>query len=53
VIFAVCPVEGPTAPALQVEGLAVAALEQAIERAVRLAVGRDGIPGLAGLGTSP
>jgi L-aminopeptidase/D-esterase-like protein len=46
VIFAVCPTEGPTAPAPQVEGLAVAALEQAVERAVRLAVGRDGIPGL-------
>lgn len=47
VIFAVCPLEGPSAPLLQVEGLAVAALEQAVERAVRLAVGRDGIPGLA------
>lgn len=47
VIFAVCPLEGPAAPALQVEGLAVAALEQAVERAVRLAVGRDGVPGLA------
>jgi L-aminopeptidase/D-esterase-like protein len=31
---------------LQVEALAVAALELAIERAVRLARGRDGIPGL-------
>jgi len=47
VIFAIGPLEGPTAPAPQVEGLAVAALEQAVERAVRLAVGRDGIPGLA------
>lgn len=47
VIFAVCPVDGPTAPAPQVEGLAAAALEEAVERAVRLAVGRDGIPGLA------
>jgi L-aminopeptidase/D-esterase-like protein len=47
VIFAVCPVDGPTAPPPQVEGLAVAALEHALERAVRLAVGRDGIPGLA------
>jgi L-aminopeptidase/D-esterase-like protein len=47
VIFAICPLEGPAAPAPQVEGLAVAALEQAVERAVRLAVGRDGIPGLA------
>ena len=32
---------------LAAEGLAVAALEEAIERAVRLARGRDGIPGLA------
>ena len=48
VIFAVCPIDGPPAPPPQVEGLAVAALEQAVERAVRLAVGRDGIPGLAG-----
>jgi L-aminopeptidase/D-esterase-like protein len=47
VIFAVCPLEGPPAPPPQVEGLAVAALEQAVERAVRLAVGRDNIPGLA------
>jgi L-aminopeptidase/D-esterase-like protein len=47
VIFAVCPLDGPTAPSLQVEGLAVQALEEAVERAVRLAVGRDGIPGLA------
>jgi L-aminopeptidase/D-esterase-like protein len=30
-----------------IEAMAVAALEQAIERAVRLARGRDGIPGLA------
>lgn len=48
VIFAICPFEGPSAPPAQVEGLAVLALEQAVERAVRLAVGRDGIPGLAG-----
>jgi L-aminopeptidase/D-esterase-like protein len=47
VIFAICPLDGPTAPAPQVEGLAVAALEDAIERAVRRAAGRDGIPGLA------
>ncbi|HUQ79984.1 MAG TPA: P1 family peptidase [Gemmatimonadaceae bacterium] len=47
VIFAICPLDGPTAPSPQVEGLAVAALEQAVERAVRLAVGREGIPGLA------
>jgi L-aminopeptidase/D-esterase-like protein len=47
VIFGVCPLDGPTAPSTQVEGLAVMALEQAVERAVRLATGRDGIPGLA------
>jgi L-aminopeptidase/D-esterase-like protein len=47
VIFAVCPLEGPVVPAPQVEALAAAALEQAIERAVRLAAGRDGVPGLA------
>lgn len=50
VIFAVCPTVGPAAPAPQVEGIAVAALEEAVERAVRLAVGRDGIPGLADAG---
>jgi L-aminopeptidase/D-esterase-like protein len=47
VIFAICPLEGPPVPSPQVEGLAVAALEQAVERAVRLAIGREGIPGLA------
>ena len=47
VIFAICPLDGPSAPPPQVEGLAVTALENAVERAVRLAVGRDGIPGLA------
>lgn len=47
VIFAICPLEGPPAPPPQVEGLAVAALEQAVERAVTLAIGRDAIPGLA------
>jgi L-aminopeptidase/D-esterase-like protein len=47
VIFAVCPLDGPQAPTLQVEALAAAALEEAVERAVRFAVGRDGVPGLA------
>ena len=50
VIFAICPLDGPSAPPPQVEGLAVAALEDAVERSVRLAVGRDGIPGLADAG---
>ena len=47
VVFATCPLEGFAAAALQLEVLAVAALEGAIERAVRTARGRDGIPGLA------
>lgn len=45
---------GPATPArllgnalTSIEALAVAALEEAIERAVRMARGRDGIPGLA------
>jgi L-aminopeptidase/D-esterase-like protein len=58
VVFAVSPEAGerwnlevdgrrrPVAPMI-IEALAVAALERAIERAVRLARGRDGIPGLA------
>ena len=37
VIFAVCPLDGPSAPPPQVEAVAVAALGMAIERAVRLA----------------
>jgi hypothetical protein len=32
---------------MQIEALAVRALETAIERAVKLAKGREGIPGLA------
>ena len=52
VIFAICPLDGPQALPAQVEGLAVAALEQAVERAVTRAVGRDGIPGLADGGRS-
>jgi D-aminopeptidase len=50
VVFATCPMMEPTrdpAVALQAEALAVRALEEAIERAVRLARGRDGVPGLA------
>ncbi len=47
VIFAVSPMEGRTAPLLSAEVAAVAAVEGAIERAVRFAKGRDGIPGLA------
>jgi L-aminopeptidase/D-esterase-like protein len=52
VVFALCPLPrgGSTATpatAPHVEALAVQALESAIERGVRTARGRDGIPGLA------
>jgi L-aminopeptidase/D-esterase-like protein len=47
VVFALAPMEGRGAPLAQAEMLATSALEEAIERAVRLARGRDGIPGLA------
>ncbi|MBI5601111.1 MAG: P1 family peptidase [Gemmatimonadetes bacterium] len=48
VIFALSPLTGAPADPVRAEMLAVAALEQAIERAVRTAVGREGVPGLAG-----
>jgi L-aminopeptidase/D-esterase-like protein len=41
---ATAPFDGPT---MAIEALAVATLEEAIERAVRTARGRDGVPGLA------
>jgi L-aminopeptidase/D-esterase-like protein len=51
VVFALCPRSGHATQATEAlmpfEVLAVQALEEAIERAVRLARGRDGIPGLA------
>ena len=47
IVFALAPMEGRSAPLVQCEMLATAALEDAIERAVRLARGRDGVPGLA------
>ncbi|MBK7905486.1 MAG: P1 family peptidase [Gemmatimonadetes bacterium] len=47
IVFALSPMDGPRAPLAQAEALVVAALETAIERAVRLARGRDGVPGLA------
>jgi L-aminopeptidase/D-esterase-like protein len=47
VVFAVAPATGAPASPMQAEALAVAALEMAVERAVRLARGREGIPGLA------
>lgn len=49
VVFAVSPTQGMRAdvePAL-IESLAVSVVERAIERAVRSAPGREGIPGLA------
>lgn len=47
VIFALSPLDGDSAGSLQVETLAIAALEEALERGVRMARGRDGVPGLA------
>ncbi len=47
IVFALAPMEGPAAPLAQCEMLAVAALEEAIERAVRQAKGREGVRGLA------
>lgn len=47
IVFALAPMEGEPAPLPQAEMLVVQALEEAIERAVRLAKGRDGVPGLA------
>jgi L-aminopeptidase/D-esterase-like protein len=50
VVFALCPDDPPAgdlAAELRLEALAVRALEDAVERAVRHAVGRDGVPGLA------
>lgn len=46
-VFAVSPVHGEPAPMVQPEVLAARALGEAVERAVRLARGRDGFPGLA------
>jgi L-aminopeptidase/D-esterase-like protein len=48
IVFAMGPQSGSAlAPLPAVEIVAVRALESAIERAVRLAKGRDGVPGLA------
>ena len=47
-IFALAPLSGASADPVRAEMLAIGALEQGIERAVRSAVGRDGVPGLAG-----
>lgn len=50
VVFALCQPDGPRGTLMPLELNAVAALEEAIERGVRLAVGRDGVPGLADRG---
>lgn len=47
VVFALCNPNGPRGTLMPLELLATAALEDAIDRAVRLAKGRDGVPGLA------
>ena len=51
VVFALAAASEPPASiggaAIEIEAMAVNVLERAIERAVRLAMGRDGIPGLA------
>jgi hypothetical protein len=47
IIFALCKPDAPRGSLMPLEVLASAALEEAIERGVRLAVGREGIPGLA------
>jgi L-aminopeptidase/D-esterase-like protein len=47
IVFALAPMDGPTAPLAEGERVARLAVEEAIERAVRLAQGRDGVPGLA------
>jgi L-aminopeptidase/D-esterase-like protein len=47
IVFALCQPEGKRGALMPVELLATGALEEAIERGVRLAVGKDGVPGLA------
>lgn len=47
IVFALAPLDGEPGDPVAAGVLAAAALEEAIERAVRLARGREGIPGLA------
>lgn len=47
IVFALAQPDGPPGTLMPVEITAVAALEDAIERGVRLAVGREDVPGLA------
>lgn len=46
IVFALARHDGRRSPLPQLESLATSALEEAIERAVRLARGRDGVPGV-------
>lgn len=48
IAFALAPMDGPAAPLALGASLARQATEAAVERAVRLGRGRDGVPGLAG-----
>ena len=50
IVFALCRPDAPKGSLIPLELLATAALEEAIERGVRLALGRDGVPGLADRG---
>jgi L-aminopeptidase/D-esterase-like protein len=47
VVFALCQPDGARGALMPLEITAVAALEEAIERGVRRAIGRDGVAGLA------
>lgn len=47
VVFALCPADKPRGSLMSLEIACTTALEQAIERGVRLATGGHGIPGLA------
>jgi len=46
-VFALCQPDGVRGSLMAIEMLATAALEDAIERGVRAAAGRGGVPGLA------
>lgn len=47
VVFALAPLAGEPTDTVRASVIAAAALEEAIERSVRMARGRDGVPGLA------
>jgi L-aminopeptidase/D-esterase-like protein len=47
IVFTLAPMEGPKATLAEGTRVAKLAVEEAIERAVRLANGREGVPGLA------